>query len=128
MIGGFLCRSAAAPGRRNRGERVSRRRDDLQQLDGRFAIAIDDRRAAIGDGAWRPLEQAGQVGPHLHLPQMRQVNFAQDVVLDQDAAERSGLAFDGLPHRGAQVAKIEPHDAKLHDRPVRLRASRILRE
>ena len=48
------------------------------------------------------------------------MNLAVYVVSDQHAAQGSFLAFHFTTNIGVDVRNIQPHDAKLHHRPVAL--------
>src|SRR5438105_2955972 len=91
--------------------RRSLRRDDLQQLDGRPAVAVDVGEPAVRRP--RPVEgePARQVRPRNHPQKRRRLDPPQDVVLDQDSPQRR-LPGDHLgPDGGAAVAEVEAHDA-----------------
>ena len=96
------------------------RRDDFQQLDGRLAIQMDQRRAAVSDLSWRHAEQPPQILTRRHLPHFSQVDFGQQVVLDQNPSQRGLLTFDFAPHCGADGRKIKSHDPELHDHAIGL--------
>ncbi len=66
------------------------------------------------------LKQRTQIGPGRDFPKLEQSNFAEHIVVDEYPAERRLPAFDLRTHQRADKVEVQPHNAELHDRAVRL--------
>ena len=112
----------------DRVERSTRRlgRHNLQELDRRLPVAMDQSEPAVG----RP--RAGQVKPIHHgaaghdSQEALGLDPAEDIVLDEDPPERSVTRHDLFAHLGAAQGQVDPHDPELHDASALLKRQQYL--
>ncbi len=64
------------------------RRDDLQKLDRRLAVAVDQSRAAVGLNSLANAEELAEIIAGSDVPELEQFDLAKHVVLNQNPAQR----------------------------------------
>ena len=84
----FASRGTASAVRLRHWQAVTHGRDDLQQLDRRLAVAVDRSPAGRRSARARQAEPLHHRRPGDHAQERGRLDRAQDVVLDQDAAQR----------------------------------------
>jgi hypothetical protein len=75
---------------------------------------VDPRRATVGCGIEGHRESFSRLVTELNAVQTDEFDMAEDIMSDQNAAERRLLLFDLALHFPVDLAEVDSHDPELH--------------